>query len=342
VKAWVIDKITDLHKNPEPLKLLEIPIPAIKNHEILIKVHACGICHTEIDEIEGRAMPSFFPIVPGHQIVGEVVEIGKSVRKFKVKDRVGVGWIYSSCGQCEYCTKGLENLCLDFKATGKDVNGGYAEYFKIHEDFAFSIPENINYEEAAPLFCAGAIGYRSLKLAKPSNKDNIGLVGFGASGHLVLKVIRYLYPEAKVFVFSRTEQERNLANQLGAYWTGDFSETPPEKLHLAIDTTPVWNPPFQILQYLKPGGRLIINSIRKEDNDKDILLKLNYSRDLWFEKEIKSVANVTRQDISEFLLLASKISIKPEIEVYDFNSANLALIDIRKRKIKGAKILKIL
>jgi len=341
MKAWVIHKITDLKKDNKPLNLIETQNPLPEANEIVIKVYFCGVCHTEIDEIEGRATPSFFPIIPGHQIVGEVVQLGKFVSKFKVGDRVGAGWIYSACGKCDYCKKGLENLCWDFKATGRDANGGYAEYFKIHEDFAFKIPENLGSEESAPLFCAGAIGYRSLMLAKPENGQNIGLVGFGASGHIVLKIIRHLLPDSKVFVFSRTDSERYLAKELGAYWTGNFDETPPDSLHFAIDTTPVWKPPISILKYLKPAGRLIINAIRKEEIDKEELMKIDYSTDLWLEKEIKSVANITRKDIEEFLKIASEIQLKPELEVYSFEMANKALMDIKERKIKGAKVLKI-
>lgn len=335
MKAWVIAKIN------EPLRILEIDIPLPGYKEILIKIHACGVCHTELEEIEGRAMPAFFPVIPGHQIVGEVVKVGSAVKKFKVGDRAGAGWIYSACGKCEYCLKGLENLCGDFKATGKDAHGGYTEYFKIHEDFAFHIPENFTDEEAAPLFCAGAIGYRSLMLAKAQNKHNIGLVGFGASGHLVLKMIKHLYPDSKTFVFSRTLSERQLSLELGAYWAGNFDETPPEKLNSAIDTTPIWKPPIKILKHLKPSGRLVINAIRKEETDKNEFLNIDYQKDLWFEKEIKSVANVTRKDIEEFLKIASRIPIKPEIEVYSFEDANKALKDIKERKIKGAKVLKI-
>lgn len=340
MKAWVITEITEI-KNQNPLTLIEMENPVPNEKEILIRVHACGVCHTEIDEIEGRATPSFFPIVPGHQIVGEVVEVGREAKKFKVGDRAGAGWIYSACCRCEYCLKGLENLCKEFKATGKDAHGGYAEYFKIHEDFAFHIPENLTFEEVAPLFCAGAIGYRSLKLAHPENANSIGLVGFGASGHLVLKMIKFLYPQVKVFVFSRTPSERQLAVELGACWSGNFDETPPEKLNSAIDTTPVWKPPLTVLKHLKPGGRLVINAIRKEEIDKDEFLNIDYPRDLWLEKEIKTVANVTRKDIEEFLKIASELPIKPEIEIYPFSEANKALQDIKQRKIRGAKVLKI-
>lgn len=342
MKAWIISKtVNKITSNISPLELVELETPELLDREILIKVHACGVCHTEIDEIEGRATPAFLPIVPGHQIVGEVVEVDKSVEKFKIGDRVGIGWIYSTCGKCEFCIKDLENLCVNFKATGKDVHGGFAEYFKIQEDYAFPLPKSLTYEECAPLFCAGAIGYRALRLAKPENGHNIGLVGFGASGHIVIKIIKKLYPNCKIFVFTRDEIQRKLAIDLGAFWTGDIENFPPEKLNSAIDTTPVWKPPLKILKYLKPSGILVINAIRKEEVDKEEFLEIDYSRDLWLEKEIKSVANITRRDISEFLSLAARFSVKPEIEIYEFKDAHKALLEIKERKIKGAKVLKI-
>jgi len=341
MKAWVIEKTTSVLEEEEPLKLVDLPIPEIKEDEVLIRVYACGICHTEIDEIEGRVLPSIYPIVPGHQIVGEVVKVGEEVKRFKPGDKVGVGWIYYSCERCEYCKKGLENLCSEFKATGKDVNGGYAEYFKVKENFAISLPKGFKYEEVAPLLCAGAIGYRALKIASPKDGDYIGLVGFGASGHLVLKLIKALFPCAKIFVFSRTEAERKLALELGAFWAGDIGEEPPKLLNCAIDTTPVWRPPLTTLKFLKPGGRLVINAIRKEEIDKQELLNLEYHRDLWLEKEIKTVANVTRRDIIELFQIAQTFGIKPEYEVYSFNMINQALKDIKQRKIRGAKVLKI-
>lgn len=341
MKAWVIERTVDLGKESEPLKLTNLEDPYPSEDEIIIKVYACGICHTELDEIEGRVLPSFFPIVPGHQIVGEVVEIGKEVKNFKIGDRAGVGWIYHSCEKCEYCKRGFENLCPQFKATGKDVHGGYAEYFKVKETFAFKLPRTFTYEETAPLFCAGAIGYRSLKLANPKDEQNIGLIGFGASGHLVLKLIKALFPFAKIFVFARDPKQREMALNLGAFWAGNIEDEPPKKLHCAIDTTPVWKPPFSVLKHLLPGGRLVINAIRKEDHDKNSLLELNYEKDLWLEKEIKSVANVTRKDIKEFLQIAETFNIKPEFEVYPFEKANSALKDIKNKKIKGAKVLKV-
>ncbi len=341
MKAWAIEKISNISKTQNFLNLIELEDPVPSKNEIIIKVYACGICHTEIDEIEGRVLPSFFPIIPGHQIVGEVVEVGKEVTRFKVGDRAGAGWIYSCCEKCEYCKRGLENLCLNFKATGKDAHGGYAEYFKIKETFAFHLPKTFSYEELAPLFCAGAIGYRAIKLASPKDEQNIGLVGFGASAHLILKLIKALFPFSKIFVFTRDPEKRKFALDLGAFWAGDIEEEPPKKLHCAIDTTPVWKPPLAVLKFLVPGGRLVINAIRKENKDKEAFLSLDYSQDLWLEKEIKSVANVTRKDIMEFLKLAETFNIKPKVKIYPFEKAEQAIKDIKEKKIKGANVLKI-
>ncbi|MFN4196593.1 MAG: alcohol dehydrogenase catalytic domain-containing protein [Caldimicrobium sp.] len=338
MKAWFIQKIGPLSR--ESLILKEVPNPSIGPKEILIKVKACGVCHTEIDEIEGRAMVSFLPIIPGHQIVGEVIEVGKEVKKFSIGDLVGVGWIYDACGNCKYCKEGLENLCKDFKGTGKDAHGGYAEFFKISEDFAFHLPKEIMPEKLAPLLCAGAIGYRALKLVSIKDGDILGLIGFGASNHLVLKLVKKLYPKVTVFVFTRNPVERELASSLGAEAFELYKE-PPQLVSGLIDTTPVWKPPFFYLRYLKPGGRLIINAIRKESQDKDFLQELIYERDFWLEKEIKSVANITRRDLQEFLELAIKYRIEPEIEIYPFDEAIQALLDIKSRKIRGAKVLKI-
>jgi len=341
MRAWVIQKIGPLSE--DSLALVDLPDPVPSSKEILIKVYVCGICHTELDEIEGRATPSRLPIVPGHQIVGEVVKTGEGVRRFKVGDLVGAGWIYSACGACPYCRKGLENLCPEFRGTGKDADGGYAEYFKIGEDFAFKVPEGLSPEEIAPLFCAGAIGYRSLRLAGLRGEDGevLGLSGFGASNHLVLKMAKGLYPGLKVFVFARSAKQRELALSMGADWAGDFAEVPPEKLNAIVDTTPVWRPPFSLLKHLAPGGRLVINNIRKEDVDKDYLLQLDYAQDLWLEKEIKTVANVTRADIEEFLSLAHRLGLRPEVIVYPFQSAPSALFDLKKGGSPGAKVLRI-
>jgi propanol-preferring alcohol dehydrogenase len=341
MKAMVLKHITNLAQNRSPLELVDLPLPIPKEQEILIKVSVCGVCHTELDEIEGRTLPAKLPIVPGHQIVGHVAKPAKGATRFKTGDRVGVAWIYSACGRCTYCTSGRENLCDDFTATGRDVNGGYAEYAAVPEAFAYPIPDLFTDAGAAPLLCAGAIGYRSLRLADLKDGQNIGLTGFGASAHLVLKMVKHQYPHAGVFVFSRTAKEREFARDLGALWSGDTEDASPEKLHAIIDTTPAWKPVSAAMKNLGKGGRLVINAIRKEDRDKEALLSLDYSRDLWMEKEIKSVANITRKDVEDFLALAAAAPIMPEVEEYPLEEANRALLELKERKIRGAKVLKI-
>jgi alcohol dehydrogenase, propanol-preferring len=339
MKAWIIDRIYDLTEESQPLKLVQLPKPEPKESELLIKVSTCGVCHTEIDEIEGRTPPSVYPVVPGHQVVGTVEQTRGNQTSIKPGDRVGVAWIYSACGKCQYCLSGNENLCADFRATGRDVNGGYAEYMVVPELFAYPVPDLFTDYEAAPLLCAGAIGYRSVALAGISVGKSIGLTGFGASAHLVLKLIRYRYPQSEVYVFARSPKERDFALELGAQWAGDISDKPPGLLDCIIDTTPVWEPVICALECLKPGGRLVINAIRKESIDKEYLLNIDYARHLWMEKEIKSVANVTSQDVKSFIQIAAEMYLKPEVETYTFENANQAIIDIKQRKIKGAKVL---
>jgi propanol-preferring alcohol dehydrogenase len=339
MEAMQLDEIVDLSKNDQPLKKVNLPDPEISDGEVLIKIAVCGVCHTEIDEIEGRTPPPSFPVIPGHQIVGHIAEKGKEVKDLEINERVGVGWIYSSCGKCEYCRQGLENLCAEFRATGRDENGGYAEYMKANPDYIYKIPDFYSDSEAAPLFCAGAIGYRSLLLSQIQNGHSLGLTGFGASAHLVLKLLRYNMPDTRVFVFARSENERAFAEELGAVWTGDIGEKSPEMLHAIIDTTPVWKPIVHALENLRPNGRLVINAIRKEDYDKEYLLKLSYHEHLWMEKEVKSVANVAKDDISEFLKLAAEAGIRPEIREFPLKKANQALMEVKNSKIRGAKVL---
>jgi propanol-preferring alcohol dehydrogenase len=341
MKAMVLNKLTNLEENETPLELVNLPDPIPGEKEILVKVSACGVCHTELDEIEGRTPPPRLPVVLGHQVVGRVVETGRKATAFKTGDRVGIAWIYSACGKCKFCLEGKENLCHDFKATGRDANGGYAEYMTVPEDFAHRIPEIFSDVEAAPLLCAGAIGYRSLKLTGLRDGQNLGLTGFGASAHLVLKMVRHRYPNSKVFVFARSAEERAFSKELGAVWAGDIEEESPEKLDSIIDTTPVWKPVVEALKNLEPGGRLVINAIRKEGVDKEHLLWLDYPIHLWLEKEIKSVANVTRSDVKEFLELAAEIPIKPEVQEFALEEANRALVELKRRKIRGAKVLRI-
>jgi alcohol dehydrogenase, propanol-preferring len=334
MKAMLLRALAPLSQNPAPLSLSEMPKPGIRSGEVLIRVSACGVCHTELDEIEGRTPPPQLPIILGHQVAGTIVE-GKHSGK-----RVGVAWIASADGTCKFCRSHQENLCPQFRATGRDVNGGYAEYMTVREDFYHHIPESISDSEAAPLLCAGAIGYRSMMLANMKDAQTLGLMGFGASGHLVLKMVKYKYPNSKVFVFSRSLEEQQFASSLGATWTGAITDEPPNNMDAVIDTTPVWTPILRSLKHLEPGGRVVVNAIRKEELDKSALLNWDYPAELWMEKEIKSVANVTRADVREFLDLAANANIRPEIQEYPLEEANRALVEIKSGKIRGAKVLR--
>lgn len=341
MKAMTITELKRVSRNTCPLSRVDAPVPVPRNDQVLIRVSACGVCHTELDEIEGRTPPPTLPVIPGHQVVGTVVDAGEDASLFTTGDRVGAAWIYSSCGECAYCASGDDNLCPEFLATGRDRDGGYAEYMLAREGYVYPIPAAFSDAEAAPLLCAGAIGLRSLRLSGLSDGGALGLTGFGASGHLVLKTALHLYPQSHVYVFARSAAEREFAESLGAIWTGDTEAAPPVQLNAIIDTTPVWKPVVEALKNLAPGGRLVINAIRKEGGDKDYLLKLDYARDLWMEKEIKSVANVSRRDAADFLRIAAEINLRPEIEEYALEEANEALIQLKEGRIKGAKVLRV-
>lgn len=341
MKAMLITRVVDLAADSRPLELRDVPRPEPGEGEVLLKVSACGVCHTDLDEIEGRTPPPRLPVIPGHQVVGRVAGRGRGADRFAVGERAGVAWIFSACGRCAFCLSGQENLCRDFRGTGRDADGGYAEFMKVREEFAFPIPAVFSDVQAAPLLCAGAVGYRALRLSGIADGDNLGLTGFGASNHLVLQTVRRLMPRTPVFVFARSESERAFARGLGAAWAGDAGEAPPEKLRAIIDTTPVWRPVVAALRHLAPGGRLVVNAIRKEDIDKDSLLGIDYAADLWLEKEIKSVANVTRADVAAFLEAASAVPLRPEVEEYPLEEANRALLEIKERRIRGAKVLRI-
>ncbi len=244
-----------------------------------------------------------------------------------------MGWIHSSSGAAD------ENLSAEFRATGRDANGGYAEYLTVGQDYAYPIPEIFSDIQAAPLLCAGAVGYRALKLTKIQNGQRLGLTGFGGSAHLVLQLVRHRFPATQVYVFVRDPAAREFALQLGATWAGDTTDRSPQPLHAIIDTTPAWKPVVEALANLRPGGRLVINAIRKMDADKNYLLKLSYHEHLWMEREIKSVANVTHSDIAEFLPLAAEVPLRPEVATYPLEQANRALIELKRGPVKGAKVL---
>lgn len=332
MKAMILESVGPIER--EPLRMVDLPDPVPGPGEILVRVSACGICHTELDEIEGRLSPRV-PIVLGHQIVGRVAGLGPGAGTFQLGERVGIAWIHSTCGSCEFCREGKENLCPQFKGTGCDVHGGYAQYTVVPEAFALSIPEGFSDGAATPLLCAGAIGYRDLKLSGIKGGQNLGLFGFGASAHIVIQVATSW--GIRVFVFTRSEIHRKLASSLGACWTGAPDEDPPEKLHCAIDFTPVGETVPRALKALEKGGRLVMAVIRKRNP----IPPLDYTEHLWHEKEIRSVANITRQDLREFLPLAAQIPIVPEIETFELEEANKALGLLKGGKIKGAGVLKI-
>lgn len=341
MKAMLLESLGEIREEYPPLVLADLPAPVPTADEVLMRVEACGVCHTEIDEIEGRTPPPKLPMVLGHQAVGTVVAVGPEATGVSIGTRIGVAWIYSACGVCERCRSGQENLCAQFRATGRDAAGGYAEYMTARADFVHPIPEGFGPAEAAPLLCAGAIGYRSLRLTGIRDGQALGLTGFGASAHLVLKMVKHQMPGVRVHVFARSLAEREFARELGAVWSGDTGDPPPEPLQAVIDTTPAWGPIVSALNGLAPGGRLVINAIRKEPGDLNALLDLDYPAHLWMEKEIKSVANVTRADVREFLALAAQIPIHPEVQEYALEDANRALIDLKARRIRGAKVLMI-
>ncbi len=331
MKAMVLKEVSSIKKEPLQMEELSNPVPGSK--EILVKVSACGVCHTELDEIEGRVKPRL-PIILGHEIVGRIVSLGPEVTKFSLGDRVGIAWIHSVCGKCHFCQEGNENLCSEFKGTGCHANGGYAQYTVASEDFAYFIPERFSDAEAAPLLCAGAIGYRDLRLSGVKKGQTLGLFGFGASAHIVIQVAKYWGCE--IFVFTRSERHRILAEKLGASWTGRPEDRPPKKLNCAIDFTPAGETVLKALGVLEKGGRLVLAVIRKRDS----IPALDYAQLLWDEKEIKSVANITRRDAQDFLPLAAEVPIIPEVQEFRLEEANKALILLKEGKIQGAGVLR--
>ena len=335
MKAMLMTRVTSLAEDPEPLTLTELPRPEPEPGEVLVRVAACGVCHTELDEIEGRTAPPRLPMVLGHEVVGRVEEVGRGVTRLAIGTRVGIGWIHHSTGDER------ENLSPDFRATGRDAPGGYAEYLTIPEGYAYPIPEGYSDLEAAPLLCAGAIGYRALRLTNLEDGQPLGLTGFGGSAHLVIQLVRHLYPRSPVYVFARDAKSREFARQLGAVWSGETTERSPERLQAIIDTTPAWTPVVEALANLLPGGRLVMNAIRKEVRDQEALQGLVYHEHLWMEREIKTVANITSHDIRQFLPLAAEIPIRPRVQAYPLECANEALLDLHRGSVQGAKVLQV-
>lgn len=341
MRALQICKTGPITDGDGPLVAATMPRPQPAADEVLVRVIMCGICHTELDEIEGRTAPAALPRVPGHQVVGIVEGHGSNVTMPAIGTRVGIAWIFRACGSCHHCNAGEENLCEHFEATGRDHDGGYAEYMTAPADYVVPIPDALADEQAAPLLCAGAIGLRSLRLASLEQGQPLGLMGFGGANHLVLKLARHLYPDSPVLVWSRNPDEQDLARRLGATWAGDIDQAPATLANAIIDTTPVYRTVLAALTCLQPGGRLVINAIRKEEVDRELLAGLDYSQQLWMEKEIKSVANVTRKDVIDMLDIAARACIHPDVQIYQFGEANHALWQLRNGQIRGAKVLQV-
>lgn len=335
MKAMVLEATSLIEE--KPLKLVDLPVPDPNSRQVLVEISVCGICHTELDEIEGRLSLSKLPIILGHEIVGRVKAVGSKVTRFVEGNRVGITWLNWACGNCFFCRNGNENLCEQARWTGKDANGGYAQYTIIQEDFVYPIPDRFSDVEAAPLLCAGVIGYRSLRLAELTNGQVLGLYGFGASAHIVIQVVKHKFPDSQVFVFTRGKAHQSLAQELGAEWTGKAEDKPPKKIDCAIDFTPVGQTVREALRVMEKGGRLVINAIRKINP----IPELDYAKHLWHEREIKSIANVTRTDAQEFLPLAARIPIIPQTQQFRLEEANEALILLKKGLIQGAGVLRV-
>ena len=324
------------------LVLEERPDPVLAAGEVLVRVSVCGVCRTDLDIVDGRLEPSHFPIIPGHQVVGRIAALGDGVTGVEVGQRVGVAWIASACGECHWCLRGEENLCPHFVSVGCDRDGGYAELVTVPAAFVHPIDDALSDLEAAPLLCAGAIGWRALRLCDIRDGDALGLTGFGSSGHLVLQLVRKRFPQSPVFVFARQPEERHFALELGATWAGASLERPPQPLTAIIDTTPAWTPVVDALDHLEPGGRLVINAIAKLRTDKDALLRLDYQRHLWMEREIRSVANVTRRDVREMLAAAVALGLRPTVEELPLAQVSDALGSLRRgERVRGSRVLRV-
>lgn len=335
MRAMLLESIAPLGERPEPLRLVEREAPQPGPGQVRLAVLACGVCHTELDEIEGRAPPPRLPVIPGHQVVGIVDRRGPGANRHPEGTRLGVGWIFHGDGSER------ENINPGFVATGRDANGGYADYIVVPEDYAFPIPPRFDAVHAAPLLCAGAIGHRALRLAGVGDGDRLGLMGFGGSAHLVLQHARERFPALEIHVFARRAEVREFALQLGATSAGPPDAPPPAPLDAVIDTTPAWQPVLDALGALRPGGRLVINAISKQDDDKQSLLALSYERHLWLEREVKTVANITGPDIAEFLSEVGATSLEPEVRVWPLEEANAALRALAAGGGRGAHVLDI-
>ena len=332
MKAMLLKAPRPIEGKPLVMAEVEKPTPGAK--EVRLKILTCGICHTDLHVVEGELPSKKLPIIPGHQIVGMVESVGKNVTRFRVGDKVGVAWLNSTCGKCEFCLKGKENLCEKAKFTGYDVDGGYAEYTVVSQDFVYPIPKGFSDVEAAPLLCAGVIGYRALRLSEIEKGGRLGLFGFGASAHIVIQIAKHW--GCQVFVFTRGEEHRKLARDLGAIWAGGAEDTPPAKMQSAIIFAPAGKLVLDALRVLEKGGTLALAGIYMTP-----IPELNYQEHLYYEKTMRSVANSTRKDAEDLLELAGEIPIHTEVQEFPLAEANRSLLLLKQGKIQGAGVLRV-
>ena len=316
-----------------PLEIRDVPIREPSENDLLIRVRACGVCHTDLHIVEGELPQKKSPLTPGHQIIGEVEKVGLNVINHRVGDRVGVAWLHWACGLCEYCISAQENLCTNATFTGYDVDGGYADYVAAPSAFVYPIPKHYSDEAAAPLLCAGIIGFRALRMSSLKPGERLGLFGFGASAHIALQVARHW--GCDTYAFSRNVHHRKLAEELGAAWTGLTDSVPPHLLHSAISFAPVGDIVPKALGVLRKGGTLALAGITMTP-----IPSFEYSL-LYHERTIRSVANSTRQDAMDFLRIAAEIPVKTRVEVFPLADANRALQLLKGSTIDGGAVLQV-
>ena len=332
MRAMLLNKFAPIDQNP--LQLVDIPMPEPGPDEVLLWIKVCGVCHTDLHTVEGDLPEVKPPIIPGHQVVGTVEKQGEKASRFKEGDRLGVAWLYSSCTQCGYCDRENENLCESARFTGYHVNGGYAEYMVVPEKFAYVIPGIFADEEAAPLLCAGIIGYRALRLSEIKPGQRLGLYGFGASAHVAIQIA--VHWGCKVYVFSRSQEHRELAEKLGAVWTGTAKDESPTRMDSSIIFAPAGELVLDALRVLDKGGTVALAGIYMTP-----IPEMDYMKYLYHERSLRSVANATRQDGEELLKIAAEIPIRTTTQAFKLEEANKALQLLKEGKINGAAVLKI-
>jgi len=330
MKAMVLSSPAPVETSP--LALRDVPDPQPGPHEIRLRVRICGVCRTDLHVVEGELPPQRETVIPGHQVVGVVDAVGAACTRWRRGDRVGIAWLRSTCGQCDRCRRGDENLCEGARFTGYHENGGYAEFAAVHEDFAYAIPLAIADAEASPLLCAGIIGYRALRRANIRPGCRLGLYGFGASAHIAIQVAQHL--GCRIFVMTRDEKHRRLAAQLGAEWTGAADAMPPEKIDSAVLFAPAGHLVLPALEALDRGGTLALAGIYLTQ-----IPPLDYERHLFYERNLRSVTANTRADGEELLRIAADIPIRPHTVPFPLADANVALQQLKHDGFEGAGVL---